>query len=845
MRILQQLAPLTVMLSLTAAGVLSAADNETARVFHSDDTQIYDCVQTADGDVWTVRNGSPMQIMARRGDRWEALTKLAGWSYRAMIADDAGCLWIVVKPSKGNYCLARWDTKTKTMLGQTDLPESVKDDCKLWKDLRGRIWLTGKGPDIYRFDEDGNCQLVLRLDDTRLVKPNYSPLYWSAQKLLFDPDGAIWLCSVSKSVNMRHLKGLARLDGPEPVFIDDIPGLPKGVWFDAALVTVSGAKEFWISVREGVFRVSADGARAEKLEFPDDLNKHPVWKIFVADGQVWLVNEQRQAPDTERAGTGLWGMDADGHWQRRVARLDARQYDFTHPWLATREGLWLGSDGNGLWFVPKEPAAAARQFSWPQGFPCPTVSGVFGTAGGGILAAQRYYGSASFKADEALTMTAGRVAAELVYQRDFAVTKTRDGEIFIYDRGARLLRRWTGGGWRDYSLPVLEGRKDSNSYGLALGSDSLNRVWLIPVKPEETAYVLDLDSGQWEPPMSYLEWLSASVKNADWHFLFQSSFAQQYSREAVADGHGRALLNLGKDGLRYYADGQWRVVKPEGSSVKAVALDDADDGFLLWLHNGKVLRMNSGGAVSATDKIFPPQQLTFGNWVAPKAGEEWRGSHGVRHAADDGWLFAKGNLWRVKGGRMAAWFADDEAQPFVRRSVSYMGVTEDRFGNYLFFNSGEITRVPRRAPSAVTLTVSHSDEESASVTVSGVEGGWVRARFGGGEWGEWQRETRLDYSRLAPADYRVEVEAMNKYLEVSPPAVVGFSIKYDVDKLTRAAAEKLFGENWDERNAAVKTLARFPEPARELLKKLAADRDRLSAADRWWLDAALQQVEGR
>ena len=39
----------------------------------------------------------------------------------------------------------------------------------------------------------------------------------------------------------------------------------------------------------------------------------------------------------------------------------------------------------------------------------------------------------------------------------------------------------------------------------------------------------------------------------------------------------------------------------------------------------------------------------------------------------------------------------------------------------------------------------------------------------------------------------------------------------------------------------MKTLSRFPEQARELLKKI--DREKLDSNDRWWLDAALQQVE--
>jgi hypothetical protein len=116
-----------------------------------------------------------------------------------------------------------------------------------------------------------------------------------------------------------------------------------------------------------------------------------------------------------------------------------------------------------------------------------------------------------------------------------------------------------------------------------------------------------------------------------------------------------------------------------------------------------------------------------------------------------------------------------------------------------------------------------------SVQFAGLTGGdyLLRWRCADGDWSEWagQAEDKI-FPALKPGEYTLQYEVMNKWLEVSPPAAVEFSIKYDVDKLTRDAAEKLFGENWDERDAAVKTLARFPEPARELLKKLAADRAR-------------------
>jgi len=53
--------------------------------------------------------------------------------------------------------------------------------------------------------------------------------------------------------------------------------------------------------------------------------------------------------------------------------------------------------------------------------------------------------------------------------------------------------------------------------------------------------------------------------------------------------------------------------------------------------------------------------------------------------------------------------------------------------------------------------------------------------------------------------------------------------------------EKLFSENWSERNEAVRIFEQFPDQAKELLEKI--NRAQLNETDRWWLEAALQKVE--
>jgi hypothetical protein len=211
-------------------------------------------------------------------------------------------------------------------------------------------------------------------------------------------------------------------------------------------------------------------------------------------------------------------------------------------------------------------------------------------------------------------------------------------------------------------------------------------------------------------------------------------------------------------------------------------------------------------------------------------------------------------LQRHRVGRAVDWLAPDEANPFlVQDTDPIRNVITDNFGHRLFLNNRRIIAVADHPPvenfalTAAEVAVGHPAYDTASLRFTGAltDGDTLRWRRAGEDWGAWGLDPTLTVNNLLAGEYTVEIQKMDKWLNVSPPATIKFSVKYDTNKLAREAVEKLFSKNWDERNAAVKTLARFPKEAREILQKLDADRDRLNNADRWWLDAALQQVGNR
>jgi len=844
---------------LLAALVLGRLDAETAKhapfPFHSDDTRVNGLVQTSDGSVWAYQFHTRSLVM-RDGDTWTTKHDFSDskMDFQTMTPDAQDRLWILFQSRKGGhvdaYCIVRYDTRQLRVDFTRDLPMDHKEIgtnrwFKLWQDLQGRMWLTGEMPFVYRFEEDGACKLVVRFDDSMIARPIPNYLQ-TAQRLIFEDDGSIWLWSQTYASTTRYLKRPLRLDGetPEMLGADDVPGLPVGYYHDMASLVVDGRREWWLGIAgEGVWRMPAGGGAAKALEFPEDLKKNWAWRIFTANGKIWLVRSERNF-EQRKTTNELWCRDVDGEWHKVIAHLDAGYPWFRHPFLETNEGLWVGTHYNGIWFVPANEAAEPRHFGGQQGFPLGQIEGVFPLPDGRLMAFEKQQGGiCTFDVAKTLGYEAITPRSDVILSGNFGVIKGLEGRIFVCDANARALRQWDGRSWIDYPIP-----EPWKSVPGGHAADSRNRVWLIPENPDEAAYVLDIATGKWDTPRPYHDLVEEGTRDSTWHFLPQTDAQLTVSRGAVFSGSGQAAFCAGYKKLALF-DGQWWRTLEGLPEIKGLAKDPVTGEILLRVGKDEVLRVNAQGAVAKEREKISDPSVTFVWSEKPKLDKErdklWKDYNGLRTDEGDGWIFGKGMLWRVKDGHMVAWFSEGEPHPFVRQQQYYSGVVEDNFGNYLFYNSSEMIRVPiqvpHRLPSSFTLAVESTAEDSVRVNIGGVEGGWIRTRFGNGEWTDWEQTGRVEYKQLQPGDYRVEVEARNKHLEFSPVQEIKFSVKYDIDKPVREAVEKLFSKNWNERNEARKTLWRYHERARVLLEKI--DRDKLDTNDRWWFDAALQQVE--
>jgi hypothetical protein len=93
---------------------------------------------------------------------------------------------------------------------------------------------------------------------------------------------------------------------------------------------------------------------------------------------------------------------------------------------------------------------------------------------------------------------------------------------------------------------------------------------------------------------------------------------------------------------------------------------------------------------------------------------------------------------------------------------------------------------------------------------------------------------------LANGKHRIEAAALDERLQIDPtPAAAEVSIQIDSQRQVAALIEQLKNPDYSQRDAAVAALIRQPALALPLLQSA---REQAGPDQRWWIDAAIQQI---
>jgi hypothetical protein len=214
---------------------------------------------------------------------------------------------------------------------------------------------------------------------------------------------------------------------------------------------------------------------------------------------------------------------------------------------------------------------------------------------------------------------------------------------------------------------------------------------------------------------------------------------------------------------------------------------------------------------------------------------------------------AKWFSWRgaVYTARAGLWAKQSElsgpGSPF-RYGFTIEDALRDPLGRFFFVTrpAGYYNLVvwsPPPTPRPVLSVVPRSDD-SVRVRFRAKPGGpfWFQWRLNGGAWSGPQTADGVTLTALPHADYRLEVQALDRRLQASPPAAAAFSIRVAPGTQIARWVRALLSGTDDQREAAVAGLIKQPQAA---LPALRAAQAGASESGRWWLEAARQRITER
>lgn len=417
-----------------------------------------------------------------------------------------------------------------------------------------------------------------------------------------------------------------------------------------------------------------------------------------------------------------------------------------------------------------------------------------------------------------------------VLQARWPVTTT-DGHVWTLRQASGPIQEWDGQHWTLRPLPPHDGVINS------LLSDNRNQVWAMAYEP---VFLWQPNEKQWQKFATFRAALEQCLR-ADPKFCLTSCTDLQIS----FSGDGRVVLRemVPDYNAIVYFDGQsWRKWLQKDVPSGYPQFDDhgipvihADDN--VWQFDG------IGGWLSHPDPArVPPLPVSYRipEKIQMLASPAWR-----IVADNDGgfWFTLQGQLFRARAGLRIAVLGRNEAAFCDDRSVRAAAV--DRDGNvFLMTNYGSDCvwlPPPRPRPTTAMQTSIRGDSFQARLEAHGTGKHWFVWRLDDGNWSDATSQSEIILDFLPNGSHTFEARAIDDFLQVDPGAArTAFSVA--VNRKNQVATEiiALSDKDFAGRNQAIIGLSKQPELA---LPALRQRRAKATDDERWWIDAAIQEVE--
>lgn len=789
--------------------------------------------QDANGIIWAFSSGESKTAFTFDGKQWTERAipfspdEHATAQQAVKLADGAvGCLWSL---NKDRMAFTWHRGKESRVIGRC--PGEVPKRVRLLADSQNRLWVTGESADIRRIDAKTGSLFEYRVKPEDLTKTfdGGLPRDWNPIRSAEDGRGRIWAWTAMGGPAYGTLRGILLFDGDQ-VTQRDITGA-SGTFFTC--LVRKDKTHMWLGVLGGgLYEVDIETLEAKPFSGFDSPPFRHIDRVFSV-GSDLFVSDYSQAKAT------LWRF-RNAQWERFIEKLD--EYPTSEwSWIALEKGIIVSAQPSP-WFISNDDRKPV-QLDWRNGYPaekvrkallCPDGS-LFALAEDGTFLHRK-------KALPSDSDAPSRVTELLEKRRHW--TGSPNGHLWaiIEENKNGVLCEWDGESWHDHALPPGK--------IFAVGSlevDTSGRVWVLPNQEERMTAYFDSRTGEWqtfEKPEAVFE----ALKNDPPKFLTPKSpdFIPQYSSD-----HRHIIFRVKNSRLAYFNGETWTRWKREDirpgndNSMGSPGFDEKDR-----------LCVNVGNATWQLDANNVWRETQFDSRFSEVLGPRndapdglMRYSHYSITTDNQGfhWFTWNGELFKSWDKFSTRVFSEDEPNPFgAGRRITQVWV--DRKGNAFvqvttnWMDNFQFQIAPLSKPPKTSLAVAPIKEDRVRLQLGTPSPGKVRFRWrlDDGPWeGAQDRSVVLD--SLENGEHTVKAQAFDEKLQCDPvPAEAKFVIKFDPTIQIKELLSRLSDPDFAQRKAAIKALARQPATALAALK---AARPEATDDQRWWIDAAIQQIE--
>ena len=844
--------------------VICLAPSLAAQPWRVDSTRLNALAQDSTGQVWGIGAFMSADLYRWEDSNWNA-APVSGVTVNsrpfALANGPDGAVYCLWSAGEGAHTVTWHQGSVSKTLAQ--FTGDVAFAPTIFVDSKRNVWITGRGIHIYRITPEGHAEPAYTIEydhryDANLPKGarlNFDPVYATA-----DGQGRIWFWSggLGGGGGVPSLDGILIFDGKNFDHHRDIPGMPAKRF--SAVEPDDSEHMLLAAAADHLYRIDTKTLTAAVVPEPVSSAFRFVQKIFHADKATYVVSANGSTPVPERSGEGrigvLWRRQG-GEWKRVVNGIDMRPatiIDAPRSFLATPAGLWLGAYGTGPWFIPAGSGEPVH-IDWRYGYSLDESEGLMALPDGRLLLVAATSGSMA--CGSTAVMPADLLAAVETSDKVRTLNPLRAfvpdqlGHIWGFLSDDRpVISEWDGKTWTDHSLP--EDFAPLSFWNFAV--DSQDRIWLQYTRCRGPVLILNPRRGNTETYPDLSAAFQAQLPN-------RASFHVQGYRFTVP-----TITLDGQIGYRdpceqaHYFNGQaWKTWKPQEiagtvrSNFDGPAFFDRAGNFAVNLE-GKTWEYTQvqGWRITSFERGYgtDPERLAS-HAPPPPPGCAFSNPESVaQDRLGTYWLTSRGQLYRAIPGLCVPQFSSVQRQPFGDSRTIKTALIDPAGNAFLetYFlahpDIGEYVIVNARPP--LPQTKMHASVEASGIVKlrfeTQVRGkAWFTWRVDGGAWTPPTESAETTVNWLANGQHRIEAAALDDRLQIDPtPPAAEVTIHVDSRKQLATLIEQLKDPNYSVREAAVAGLVRQPSLALPLLQSA---RETAAPDQRWWIDAAIQQIK--